>query len=70
MNSAGLNLSRDNWKWCLHAAKTFGHLLISFQGANDHTRPGGTLTSPGSEWETYFVTPKDWYWLARLGFFF
>lgn len=70
VNVAGLNLSRDDWKWCLHAAKTFGHVQIALQAANDHSRPGGTLTSPGSEWETYFVTPKDWYWLAKLGFFF
>jgi len=70
VNSAGLNLRRDDWKWCLHAAKTFGQLQATLQIADDHSRPGGTLTSPGSEWETYFVTPKDWYWLARLGFFF
>lgn len=70
VNSAGLNLRRDDWKWCLHAAKTFGPLQITLQAADDHSRSGGTLTSPGSEWETYFVTPKDWYWLARVGFFF
>ncbi|MBW8886883.1 MAG: hypothetical protein JF616_03905 [Fibrobacteres bacterium] len=70
VNSAGLNLRRDDWKWCLQAAKTFGQLRISLQAADDHSRSGGTLTSPGSEWETYFVTPKDFYWLARLGFFF
>jgi hypothetical protein len=70
VNAAGLNLTRDNWKWCLQATKTLGHLQASLQVASDHSRPGGTLTSPGSEWETYFVTPKDKYWLAKLGFFF
>jgi len=49
---------------------TLGQLQIILQAANNHTRPGGTPTPPGSEWETYFASPKDWYWLARLGFFF
>jgi hypothetical protein len=70
VNNAGLNLDRDNWKWSLHATKTIRNLQFSFQAANDHTRPGGTWFSPGSEWQAYFVTPKDWYWLAKMGFFF
>jgi hypothetical protein len=69
-NSNNLNLARDDWKWSLHAEKTVGQLRFSAQAANDHSRPGGTLTSPGSEWETYFITPKDWYWMTKVGFFF
>jgi hypothetical protein len=69
-NTAGLNLTRDDWKWSVHAQKTVGQVRFSVQVANDHSRSGGTLTSPGSEWETYYVTPKDWYWMAKAGFFF
>jgi hypothetical protein len=70
VNGKGLDASRDNWKWCVQAVKTHGHLRFTGQVASDHSRPGGMLLSPGQEWEAYFVTPKDWYWLARLGFFF
>jgi hypothetical protein len=69
-NRSGLNLGRDDWKWALHATKTLGHFQLMAMAANDHTRSGGTLTSPSSEWEAFFVTPKDWYWVTRAGFFF
>ena len=69
-NQAGLNLSRDDWKWSLHAEKNYGQLRFSAQVADDHSRPGGTLTSPSSEWGAFFVTPKDWYWMAKAGYFF
>jgi hypothetical protein len=69
-NSSKLNLSRDDWKWSLHAQKTIGQVRISAQAANDHSRSGGTLTAPGSEWEAFYITPKDWYWMAKAGFFF
>jgi hypothetical protein len=69
-NSSKLNLSRDDWKWSLHAQKTIGQIRISAQAANDHSRSGGTLTSPGSEWEAFYITPTDWYWMAKVGFFF
>jgi hypothetical protein len=69
-NSKKLNLARDDWKWSLHAQKTIGQIRISAQAANDHSRSGGTITSPGSEWEAFYITPKDWYWMAKVGFFF
>lgn len=69
-NRNDLNLKRDDWKWAFHAAKTFGHLQLLAQVANDHSRSSGTQTAPGSEWETYFITPTDWYWIGRIGFFF
>lgn len=69
-NTAKLNLARDDWKWSLHAERKVGQIRFSAQVANDHSRPGGTLTSPSSEWSAYFVTPQDWYWMAKLGFFF
>jgi hypothetical protein len=69
-NPTHLDLGRDDWKWALHATKTMGQFQLMAMAANDHTRSGGTLTSPSSEWESIFVTPKDWYWVARAGFFF
>jgi hypothetical protein len=70
VNSENLDLSRDDWKWSIHAQKTLGQIRISAQAANDHSRSGGTITSPGSEWESFYVTPEDWYWMAKVGFFF
>lgn len=70
VNSKNLDLSRDDWKWSLHAQKTLGNVRISAQAANDHSRSGGTINSPGSEWEAFYVTPRDWYWMANVGFFF
>lgn len=64
------DLSRDDWKWSLHAQRTFGSIRLSGQIANDHARPGGTLTSPGSEWESYFAAPGDWYWMLKAGYSF
>jgi hypothetical protein len=70
VNKNKMNLSRDDWKWSLHGQKTIGQIRISMQAANDHSRSGGTLTSPASEWESFFVQPDDWYWMAKVGFFF
>jgi len=70
VNDKGLDLSRDNWKWCVQAVKTYGHLRFTGQVASDHTRPGGLQLSPGQEWEAFFVRPKDYYWLLKAGFFF
>lgn len=69
-NRDSLNLVRDDWKWSLHAQKTLGQVRLSGQVANDHSRSGGTLTSPGSEWQAFFNAPKDWYWMLKAGFFF
>jgi hypothetical protein len=70
VNSHNMNLKRDDWKWSLHAQRTIGQIRLSAQVANDHSRPGGTLTSPSSEWEAFYVTPKDWYWMTKAAFFF
>jgi hypothetical protein len=69
-NQKKMNLARDDWKWSLHGQKTIGQVRLSMQAANDHSRSGGTLISPGKEWQAYFVNPKDWYWMAKAGFFF
>jgi hypothetical protein len=69
-NAAKLDLGKDDLKWSLHAERKVGQIRVSAQVANDHSRPGGTMTSRSSEWQAYFVTPKDWYWMAKVGFFF
>jgi hypothetical protein len=62
---------RDNLKWSLHASKTLEkHVRLSAQVANDHSRPGGTLTSPPAEWQALFTRPQDWYWMTKVAFFF
>ncbi len=62
--------TRDNWKWSLHGAKTIQkHLRLSFQVANDHFRPGGsTYLNPTGE--VALSTPKDWYWMTKIAYFF
>jgi hypothetical protein len=70
-NTAGLDLGRDDWKWSLHAERTLTKgVRLSAQVANDHTRPGGMVFDPSAEWQSIFVAPKDWYWMAKLAFFF
>lgn len=69
-DTAKINVTKDDWKWSVHAERKFGQLRASAQVASDHARPGGTLTSPSSEWQTYFVKPTNWYWMLKLGFFF
>jgi hypothetical protein len=36
--------------------------------ANDHFRPVGTGTTP--TYFSIFSTPADWYWMAKLTYFF
>lgn len=63
------NIRNDNWKWSLHGAKVIqGHFRISFQVANDHFRPGGTITTP--YYQAAFTSPSDWYWMTKLAYFF
>lgn len=69
-NTPNLNLAKDDWKWSVHAERKLGQFRFSGQVASDHSRPGGIQTSPSSEWEAYFITPSDWYWVLKAGFFF
>ncbi len=69
-NRTNLDLKRDDIKWSIHAAKSFEHVRISAQVANDHSRPGGKLLDQASEWESLYTTPKDWYWMTKMSFFF
>lgn len=61
--------SRDDWKWSLNAARMLGrHLQLTGLVANDHLRLGGSHnTATGLE---ALRTPSDWYWSAKLAYFF
>jgi hypothetical protein len=62
--------ARDDWKWALHAARTIqGHFKVSAQVANDHFRPYGIANSPAT-YEVATSTPKDWYWMTKIAYFF
>lgn len=61
---------RDNLKWAVHVAKTIqGHFKISGQVANDHFRPYGVAGS-ATTYEVATSTPKDWYWMTKIAYFF
>jgi hypothetical protein len=61
--------SRDNVKWAIHAAKTIqGHFKVSGQVSNDHFRPYGTASR--TSYEVATSTPKDWYWVTKIAYWF
>jgi hypothetical protein len=68
------NTTRDNFKWSIHASKTLaGRFRICAQAASDHFRPGiftgyGEAAPPKKE--VPFFSPGEWYWTARLAYFF
>ncbi len=69
-----INHKRDNWKWSVYGSRMIeSHVKISFQVANDHFRPGiytgdGDNSAPGSQAVT--TTPKDWYTMLKVAYFF
>lgn len=66
--------SGDDWKWSVLLEKTVArHVQFTAQVANDHYRPSPVATdvifmSGGTA--TALTAPEDWYYMARLGFFF
>lgn len=66
--------TRDNWKWSLHGSRTIQkHVLLSFQFADDHYRPGlfdGYADQNPPHRNAVLVTPKDWYFTTKLAYFF
>jgi hypothetical protein len=63
--------SRDNLKWAFHVARTIeGHFKVSGQVANDHFRPLGIAARTAPTYEVATSTPKDWYWMAKIAYFF
>jgi hypothetical protein len=65
---------RDNLKWSVFLEKTVQkHVTFIAQVANDHFRPRpiatGDIKAAGGTAEA-FTTPKDWYFMLRMGYFF
>jgi hypothetical protein len=73
-NGRFINHKRDNWKWSLYGSRVIqNHIKVSFQVANDHFRPGiytgdGDNNAPGSQ--SLMTTPKDWYTMLKVAYFF
>ena len=72
-NDGNLQVHRDDWKWSLNADKSWGHVSLKGQLANDHFRPGiytgdGDNSPPGSESVT--ITPTDFYGMLTLAWHF
>lgn len=73
-NNADKNVTRDNWKWSLHGARTIhDRVRVSAQVANDHWRPGiyigdGDTNLPKRQ--AVLVSPKDWYFTGKIAWFF
>jgi hypothetical protein len=68
------NLTRDDLKWSLNFQKSIaGKIRFIGQIANDHYRPRPTATglifSSGGTAEA-FSDASDWYFMARMGYFF
>jgi len=66
-----LDYARDNWKWSLYGSRVLmGHLRLAAQVANDHYRNNGTGATSFPTWAEAMTTPKDWYWMCKLAYFF
>ncbi len=69
--SSILDYTRNDWKWSLYASRVLmGHLRIAGQVANDHLLIPGPPSAPDPDWEEALTTPKDWYWMLKLAYFF
>ncbi len=68
------NQTKDNLKWSLLAEREISkHISIMAQVADDHYRPKsvatGLIKAEGGTQEA-FASPKDWYFMVRMGYFF
>jgi hypothetical protein len=66
--------TKDTWKWSVLLEKTVAsHVRFTGQIASDHYRPlpfsTGLIYQEGGT-GTAFASPKEWYFMGRLGFFF
>ncbi len=66
--------TRDDIKWSLNLQKTVKqHIQFICQIADDHYRPrpiaNGFISATGGTAEA-LTTPRDWYLMARIGYFF
>jgi len=68
------NVTKDDIKWSVNIDKVIqSHVQFLAQVANDHFRPrpvaSGLIQSEGGTAEV-FASPKDWYFMLRIGYFF
>jgi hypothetical protein len=70
------NVTKDNWKWSLHASKVIQNSLrISAQVANDHFRfksnaAGTPLYEAATTKMDLSDLYTDWYWVIKASYFF
>jgi hypothetical protein len=69
------DLTQDDWKWSLFLQKTVRkHIRFTGQIASDHFRPQPTHTKyadlDGTGATEFSSSPKDWYFMCRMGYFF
>ncbi len=70
-SNLGVNNARNDWKWSLYASRVFmGHLKMAAQVANDHLVLPSPPSNPDPSWAEVLTTPKDWYWMFKLAYFF
>jgi hypothetical protein len=63
--------SRNDWKWSLYGSRVLmGHLRIAGQVANDHLFVPSPPAASDPDWAEALTTPKDWYWMLKLAYFF
>jgi hypothetical protein len=68
------NNTKDNLKWSVYMSKVLAdHVKISAQVASDHFRPGffqgyGDNLPPLNN--VPFFSPSEWYWTAKMAYFF
>lgn len=74
LSALDTNDTKDNIKWSIYASKVIaGHVKLSAQAASDHYRPGifqgyGDNYPPSNE--VPFFSPKEWYWMTKIAYFF
>jgi hypothetical protein len=74
IGSADRNIREDNFKWSIYGSRVLeNHVKLSFQVANDHFRPGifsGYGDNSPARSDAVMSSPKDWYWMSKVAFFF
>ncbi len=70
-NPVGVGGHRNDWKWSLYASRVLlGHLRIAGQVANDHLVLPSSSAASDPDFPEVLTTPKDWYWMLKLAYFF
>ncbi len=67
----GVDNARNDWKWSLYASRVLmGHLRVAAQVANDHLVIPAPPAASDPDWAEALTTPRDWYWMLKLAYFF